>query len=156
MEVGVHGTARPRRWDAVAAAEAPGLAAREIGFTALPDGTLLVEQDVDAPPEALSPLAEAVEASLPPPYRAEAVRRDGEHWAVAARTIEVVELPRETQGDEIVLSVNGDERVLKVDDMPSFGSLPALERLGASRHDAYVVRATRLDGDLWEVSVSAL
>jgi hypothetical protein len=55
-----------------------------------------------------------------------------------------------------VLAVAGDQRSLKVDDMPSFGSIPELERLGASRHDAYVVHATRLDGDLWEVAVSAL
>ena len=67
-----------------------------------------------------------------------------------------MELPPGTSGDEIVLSVSDGERTLTVDDFPSFGSVPALERLGASRHDAYVVHATRLDGDLWEVVVSAL
>ena len=43
-------------------------------FTSLPDGTLLVEEDV--PDGALSPLADAIEASINPPYYAEGVRRD--------------------------------------------------------------------------------
>ena len=44
----------------------------------------------------------AVERELAPPYRAEAVRREGSLWAVAARRIEVVELPG-VAGDEIEL-----------------------------------------------------
>jgi hypothetical protein len=155
MEVGVHGTARPRRWDAVVTAPLE-LAGDAVVFVALPNGTLLVEGDDDVPDGALTPLAEAIEETLPPPYRAEAVRRGGAVWAGAASAIEVVELPPGTSGDEIVLSVSDGERTLKVDDFPSFGSVPALEQLGASRHEAYVVHATHLDGDLWEVAVSAL
>jgi hypothetical protein len=34
--------------------------------------------------------------------------------------------------------------------------MPELERLGAQRHDAYVVTARRLAGRVWEVAVSAL
>ena len=37
---------------------------------------LLVEEEV--PPDALAPLAEAIEETIPPPYKAEGVRR-GEH-----------------------------------------------------------------------------
>jgi hypothetical protein len=155
MEVGVHGNARPRRWDAVVTAETE-LGADAVTFVALPSGVLLVEGDENVPEGALTPLAEAIEETLPAPYRAEAVRRDGAVWAAAARAIEVVELPPGTSGEEIVLSVSDGERVLKVDDLPSFGSVPALERLGSSRNEAYVVHATRLDGDLWEVAVSAL
>ena len=154
MEVGVHGTARPRRWDAVVAAEAPGLPGRDVAFTALSDGRLLVQGD--APAAALGPLAEALREALPPPYAAEAVRRGGERWAAAARSIEVVELPRAIPGHEIVLSVRGGERQLSIDDLPTFEAVPALEALGAARHEAYVVRATRLTGELWEVCVNPL
>jgi hypothetical protein len=43
-----------------------------------------------------------------------------------------------------------------VDGARAFGTIPELERLGASEGDSYVVRATRLDGNLWEVVASAL
>ena len=106
---GIHGVPRPREWDAVAAAEAPDLAGDTVSFTALPDGTLLVDEDLDE--GALTPLAEAVEAHLAAPYRAEAVRRGEGRWAVAARRIEVVRLPEDVQGDEIELtSHDGEDR----------------------------------------------
>ena len=98
-EVGIHGVPRPRRWDAVGSSDAPGLAGDEVHFVALPNGDLVVDED--APPDTLSPLAEAVEETLAPPYRAEAVRRDGDSWAVAARRIEVADL--DAPGDEIEL-----------------------------------------------------
>ena len=89
-EVGVHGVARPRRWDAVVSvdAELPG---DEVHFASLPDGTLLVDEDV--PDGALVPLAEAIEQTLAPPYRAEGVRRGEGVWAVAANRIEVRAFP---------------------------------------------------------------
>ena len=153
-EVGIHGVHRPRRWDVVATADAPGLEGDEVAFVALPDGMLLVE---DAPEDAaLAPLADAVEASLAPPYRAEAVRRDGERWAVAARQIEVVELEEDVEGNEIELAEQEGQRTLLVDGARSFGSVPALERLARERYEAYVVHAQRLDGSLWEVKVAAL
>jgi hypothetical protein len=142
-EVGIHGVARARRWDAVATAEAPGLAGDEAEFVVLPDGTLLGE-------EAQTPLADALE--LDPPYRAEAVRRHGALWAVAARGIDVLEIDREIDGDELELTVVGGERTLLVDGLRSWGSVPELER---GRGD-YAVHATRLDGRLWEVRASQL
>ena len=39
-EPGIHGVPRPRRWDAVATAAAPGLRGEIVHFVALPDGTL--------------------------------------------------------------------------------------------------------------------
>ncbi len=140
--MGIHGVARARRWDAVATAQAPGLAGAEAAFVVLPDGTLLGEP-------AQTPLADALD--LAPPYRAEAVRRDGDLWAVAARRIEVVELA-EIAGDEIDLTVVAGERTLTVDGARTFGSVPQLEQ----PLDSYTVRAERLDGDLWEVRVSRL
>src|SRR5436190_20066364 len=78
---GYHGVQRPRKWDAVATTEAPDLRVDETEFTALPDGTLLLDENVE--PTDLQPLLAAIEARLQPPYRAEAVRRTGEFWAVA-------------------------------------------------------------------------
>jgi hypothetical protein len=122
-EVGVHGVARARQWDAVAsaAAELPG---NEVHFTALPDGTLVVEEDV--PDGSLSPLAEAIEASINPPYAAEGVRRENGVWAVGAKRIRVRAFP-DHDGDELELVEDGQ-----------------------------VVIGRRIDGDLFEVQVSPL
>ncbi|MFZ1878591.1 MAG: hypothetical protein WAU41_00380, partial [Gaiellaceae bacterium] len=65
-EPGIHGVPRPRRWDSVATAEAPGLTGDAVHFVALPDGSILVEED--EPDDALTPLADAVEASIAAPY----------------------------------------------------------------------------------------
>jgi hypothetical protein len=149
----LHG-GRPRQWDAVATAEAPELAGDELEFTTLPDGTLLVD---DAIPEgALTPLADAVEQSLQPPYRARAVRGEGQIWGVAANRIEVVEVPEEVEGDTVSLAVKGEERTLLVDDRPAWGDLPTLEAFALDRHRDFVLHAERLDGDLWAVKVNAL
>ena len=122
-EVGVHGVPRPRRWDAVASAEAE-LPGDHVHFVALPDGTLLVDEDV--PDGALAPLADAIEETVRPPYRAHGVRQGRGVWAVAASRIEVRELAGHEE-DELEL-VQGDE----------------------------VIVGRRLDGDLWEVEVSRL
>jgi hypothetical protein len=122
-EVGVHGIPRARRWDVVASARAE-LPADEVHFTALPDGTLIVEEDV--PDGSLTSLAEAIEMTLNPPYRAEAVKREDDVWAVAASRIRVREFP-ETEGDELELVEDGN-----------------------------VVIGRRLDGDLFEVQVTPL
>ena len=62
----------------------------------------------------------------------------------------------DVQGEEIELSSHDGERKLVVDGAQVFGSIPELERLGEARHDSYVLRAERLDGDLWEVKVTPL
>ena len=149
---GIHGVPRPRRWDAVASAEASGLHGDEVHFVALPNGDLVVDED--EPDDTLRALAEAVEASLEPPYRAEGIRRDGDVWAVAARKVQVAEV--EAPGDELELVVSGGERTLAVDGERGFGSIPELERLGEQLGPAYVVRARRLDDRLWEVEANAL
>jgi hypothetical protein len=97
----------------------------------------------------LTAFAEALERELDPPYRAEAVRREDSLWAVAGRRIEVVELPGVT-GTELELAMHGGERTLLVDGERAFGSVPALER------PEHVVRARRIDGDLWEVDEAPL
>ena len=149
---GIHGVPRPRRWDVVASAEAPGLAGQEVHFVALPNGDLVVDED--EPPDTLAPLAEAVEETIVPPYRAEAIRRDGDAWAVAARRVEVAEV--DAVGDQLELVVNEGDRILAVDGVRAFGSIPELERLGERQGGSYVVRARRLDERLWEVEVNPL
>jgi hypothetical protein len=149
----LHG-GRPRSWDAVATAEAPGLEGDELEFTALPDGTLLV--DVELPDGALSPLADALEQSVTAPYRARAVRSEGDVWGVAANRIDVIEVPEEIEGDTVSLAVKGDQRTFLIDDRPGWGDVPTLESYALQRHREYVLHAERLDGDLWSVKVNAL
>jgi hypothetical protein len=149
-ETGVHGVPRARRWDAVETAEAPGLRGDDVHFVALADGTLVVDED--EPDGTLGPLADAVEAALAPPYRAEAVRRDGTVWAVAARRIAVARLPG-VEGEDLEVAIHGPQRTLVVDGERSFGLVPALERLVEGDG---VVRARRIDGELWEIRVDPL
>jgi hypothetical protein len=146
-EVGIHGLHRPRIWDAVVAvdAELPGDRFRFVGLA----DELLVEEGGEGD---LSPLAEAVERELSPPYRAEAVRRHGATWAVGAKAIVARELAG-APGDELEQTVHDGETTLLVDGERSFGSVRGLERL---RDGDYVVRASRLDGDLFELRVDAL
>jgi hypothetical protein len=149
----LHG-GKPRRWDAVGTAEAPGLPGDGLDFTALPDGTVLVEDELEH--DALSPLVEVVEQAVAPPYRARAVRSDGDLWAVAANAIEVVELAAEIPGDTVSLAVQDGERTLLVDERPAWESIPALEQHGAAVHADFVLSAERLDGNLWAVEVNPL
>jgi hypothetical protein len=151
-EVGIHGVARVREWDLVVTAEAPALEGDAVDFVALPDGSILVEEEQgDA---ALDPLAAAVEQRLEPPYRARGARQTDVLWAVSARRIEIARF--EADGDRIELTETADGKRLLVDGMSVFGSVPALERLGEAAGPAFAVHAERLDADLWEVRVAAL
>ena len=115
--------------------------------------TILVEQEEGD--TTLEPLANAVETKIAPPYRAKAVKQTDRIWAISAMQIEVVRF--ESDGDTIELTQTIDGRALRVDGMPSFGSIPKLERLGEEAGGAtYAVHADRLDDDLWEVRVAAL
>jgi hypothetical protein len=153
-QVTVTGLQRFREWDATATAEAVGLEGDEVSFVALPDGSLVVDEEVGD--ESLAPLADAIEEQLRPPYRARGVRRHGDVWAVAASKVEVVDLEPDVAGDEIELVVRAGERTLTVDGARTFGSAPRLERLAEKRSADYVVHASRVDGSLWEVRVSPL
>jgi hypothetical protein len=152
-EPGIHGVPRARRWDAVASAEAPELKGDAVHFVALADGTLVVDED--EPDGALASLADALEQTIPPPYRAEAVRKGPTTWAVAASRVAIASIPALT-GDEAELTSTREGRVLRIDGRTTMGSARELERLGETEGTEYVVRAKRLDGDLWEVEASAL
>ena len=143
-QVGVHGVPRPRRWDSVVAVEAPGIEGNERDFVLLADGTLIGE-------EADAPLAEAVD--LDPPFRAQAVRRGADLWAVAANRITVVELEVDPGGDVLDVVARDGERTVLVDGARTFGSVPALEALLGGDG---AVHAERVDENVWEVSVAPL
>ena len=150
--VGIHGIPREREWDAVASAEAPGLPGDEIDFVVLVDGSLVVDQDV--PDGTVAPLADAL--SLPAPYHAFGLRQDADVWSVAAKRVQVVEVPEEVRGDEVQLVVTDETRTLLVDDAASQASIPSLEALAAEQYGSFVVHASRLDDTLWEVTVLPL
>ena len=141
QETGIHGIQRPREWDVTLSADASLAEGSRVTFVALPDGSLLVE-DGDVPDA--TALAERVERELPAPYRARAARAGV--WMIQARKIEVVAIPDGPPGDTIELSADG----VLVDGERVFGSIPALENRGD------VVRAERLDGELWEVQAETL
>src|SRR5262245_49047881 len=129
---GVMGVGPGRTWDAVVAANAPALTGDSATFVALEDGTLVVTDDV--PDGALTPLADAIEEMLAPPYRAAAARGEGELWNAVAESVRIVELAG-VASDEVELTVVDGERTLTLGDEESGRALPALDAL-ASEHDA--------------------
>jgi hypothetical protein len=145
---------RPKEWDAAVTADVPGLAGNRIEFTTIPDGDVIVDDETgDAD---LSPLADAVEQRISPPYRAVAQRQDGDLWAVAARRIQLAKIAF-PDGDKLEVSRHDDSGELRVDGEPSDALVPPeLERLAETSGDSYYVEAERIDGDLWEVRVTAL
>lgn len=151
---GVHGLARPREWDAVVTVEVADLPGDAVDFVATDDGSLIVDQDV--PDGALQPLADAVETQINPPYRAQATRRGEQLWVVGATKIRVARITDEIGGDTVELAVQEDgDRTVLVDGARTFGSLPSLEALAAGMR-SYVIRADRIDDDLWDVKVIPL
>jgi len=149
----IHGQARRREWDAVVTAEAPGVRDDRVRFVALAEGDLLVEEGDESAD--LGPLADAVDAELEAPYRAQAVRQQRDVFAVGARRTELVELPA-ADGEHLMLTVQDGARELEVDGERIFGGQPALERIGERAGPDYVVRAQRLDGPIFEVEVATL
>ncbi|MFL5931996.1 MAG: hypothetical protein ACJ75P_12125 [Gaiellaceae bacterium] len=152
-EAGIHGIHRFREWDALVRVTGVDLEVSEVRFVALGDGTLVGDGDEDLD---VASIAQAIEQELPAPYRAHAVRADDDAWTAAAEAIELVELPRELEGEELELTVRQGERTLIVDGVPAFGDTSELEQLGAERGDDFVVQASRVDGDLWDVRILPL
>ena len=78
---------RGRTWDAVAAAARPDLT----GDSRRPSSrspTARSSSSEDVPDGSLAPLADAIEETLPAPYRAAAVRTSGDVWAVVAEKVD--------------------------------------------------------------------
>jgi hypothetical protein len=149
---GITGVPRGKTWDAVVSAHAPGLTGEAVTFTALDDGTLVVEQDV--PDDSLAPIADAIEQMLPAPYRAAGAKAEGDVWTAIAESVEIVDLPG-LDADEVDLTVVDGERTLTVGGEPTIRPLPALDAL-AEEHDSVALHAERVDGDLYAVDVFPL
>jgi hypothetical protein len=145
--------ARPGVWDLITTVHAPGIAGDTVEFATVPAGDMIV--DTETGDADLSPFADEVEKQLKPPYRALARREEDDLWSLAARTIDVVELEL-AKGDEIELVENEGSTELRIDGEASEQAIPELERAGEALGSDFVVQADRLDGDLWEIRVSAL
>lgn len=146
--------ARPGEYDTVVTVHAPDVSGDAVEFATLPSGDVIV--DTEHGDADLSPLAEAVEQHLQPPYRVVARRQEGGVWWVAARGIDVLELDF-AGGDEIELASLDGRVDVRVDGEPWSGRIARLEHAGeAAEGEDYVVQAERLDGDLWEVRASPL
>jgi hypothetical protein len=140
-------------WDTVVTTEAPGLTgADELGFVVIEGGDVFIESEL--PDGDMSPLADAVEKELAPPYRARAVRKEGDLWAVSARKITLERF--QAEGNEIELTVSGMKHDLVVDGARKVGTVPALELRGKETVDRYYAHAVRIEDDLWEVEINAL
>jgi hypothetical protein len=151
--VGITGIARPARWEAVLTATAPDVPGSEVHFVTLEDGSIVVDEDV--PDGALVPLADAVEKSLPPPYKAEAARQDGDVWAVGADPVTIASLPPTLQGDELEQSSYEGELTCIVDGVPR-DPIPELTEIGRRRGHDFSLRADRLDETTWVVRADVL
>jgi hypothetical protein len=146
--------ARPGEYDAVVSVHAPGIQGDTAEFATLSNGDMIV--DTEQGDADLSPLADAVEEHVHPPYRVVARRGEDDLWSAAARGIDVLELDF-AGGDEIELASVDGTIDLKVDGEPWHERIPVLEHAGeAANGEDYVVQAERLDGDFWEVRASPL
>ena len=144
----------PKEWDTAVTVTVPDLAGDRVEFTTIPNGDVIVGEEAgDAD---LSPFADAVERRVDPPYRAVAARQDGDLWAVGAKRIEVARIPF-PRGDRLDLSRSGDAGEFRVDGEPDDAAAPPeLERLGEASGERFYVEAARIDGELWEVEVTAM
>jgi hypothetical protein len=131
-----------------ATVRAPGIAGSEARFVTLPTGDIIVETESgDAD---LSPLADAVEHQLKPPYRVHATRLHDDLWGITADAIDVRQLSG-APGSEIEVVSRGGILSVTVDEQPSELRFPQLEQAGD-----YAVRASRIDGDYWETEADPL
>ena len=149
---GIHGVPRGKTWDAIVSAHAPELPGDAVAFFVLDDGTLVLHEDV--PEGALFPIADAVEKTVQPPYRAAAVRHGAVVWTAVAEKIEMVTLPG-IEEDDVELTVVDGERTLTLDGERTIRPLHALDAL-AEEHGDVVVQAERVDGELFAADVFPL
>jgi hypothetical protein len=149
---GVTGVPRGRTWDAVGSASCPALPGDEVTFVTLDDGTIVV--DAALPDDSLAPLADAIEATLRPPYRVAAIRSEAEIWTAVAESVRIVELPG-VDADVVEFTSVGGERTLKLDGEPSADGIARLAAIADEAGDV-VVSAERVDGDIFAADIFPL
>ena len=129
------------------------LAGDRIEFTTLPNGDVIVEREQGDGD--VSPLADAIEKKIEPPYRVVAARQSGDVWGVGAIRIQVAKVEL-AEGETIELTANDGDLKVRVDGEPSDAEVPELVKLGERVGPDYCVEAERIDGDFWDVKVSPL
>ena len=144
-------------WDAVTVAQAPELPGDTVSFVALEDGTLVVDGDI--PDGSATPLADALEKELQPPYEAAAVRREDEDrvWRVAA--VGVLVAPAEPgEAERVDLARVGGEVTATVDgvEAPEAAAPRGLLDLLAHLEGDAALTAERLDETTWVAQSWAL
>jgi hypothetical protein len=140
-----------RDFDTLKTVVAPGIEADTAGFVVLPTGDLIVFGETD---DDLSAFADAIEASLSPPYRARASRQEGDIFTVGARRIELAEFAY-PYAERLQLSERDGVREFRVDDgTTDVAPPPDLVQLGRNAGADFYVTAVRIDGDYWEVMVN--
>lgn len=149
---GVSGVEPAPTFDATVAVDAPDLTGESVTFVALEDRTLVVPGDV--PDGALTPIVDALEEMVSPPYRAAAARSEGDLWTAVAESVRIVALP-EIDADRVELTVVDGARTLTVGGEARTEALPPLDAL-ADEHESVTVQAERVDGDLFAVDVFPL
>ncbi len=172
LEAGVSGVPRPRAWDAVVTVEMPALrdsALTRVSFQVLAadqvelvgtEGAATVDDDV------LAMFAAHATSSLPPPLEARAVRADGGHWSVAARTtkrrpaeielptdVDVISVARAPDG-ELTVHVNGE---LVIDLAGRVASTTAsIVQQAESEYEAFVATLERFASGSVALSIDPL
>lgn len=144
----------PAEWDTGKTVRAPGLTGGRVEFTSLPNSDLIVDGDNE--PGDLSPLADAIEQDVKPPYKAVAAHQDGDLWGVVAKRIDVARFAFPA-ADSLDLSRRDSWEEFRVDGEASQAAVPPQLRAAGERAGAdFYAKAERVDGDFWEVRVSAL
>ena len=144
----------PMEWDTVTTARVPGLAGDRVEFVTLPNGDVIVEKEQGDGD--LSPLADAIEEHVSPPYKAAGSRQGDDLWGVGARRIVVGHFAF-PDANALELSQSDGVTELRADGEPSDAAPPVeLQRLGEPFGPDYCVEAQRIDGDDWEVKASPL
>ena len=145
----------PKEWDVATTAVVPSLVGKWVEFITLPNGDVIVDRDVGNAD--LSPLADAIEEQLPPPYRAVCTRQISTIWGVGAKRIHVAQIPFADGVATLELSRSGGNYEFRVDGEPSDEAVPPeLEAVGAAVGESFYVEAARIEGDHWEARATAL
>jgi hypothetical protein len=132
---------------------APDIAGDYVSFVSLPGRLLIVEeQEGDSD---LGVFADAVDKRLESPYRARALRADGNRFAMVAYEIETIQLPG-LDGDELVVFAMPDGQRTAALDGKLLQPIPyGLEPI-LSESAPCLLTLANIDEDIWEVSVDLL
>lgn len=139
-----------------------GEAVDELELRAFPDEVVAP----GVPDEAARSIAAELDRELERPYEALAVRRGATAWMAGAKRVnaELAHLAGvPATSVEVAVSPDG-ERSAAVDGEPLDvlvdpaldAALRGLERRGAARFQAFVVRADKLDGERWQLTIDPL